>query len=213
MRLTQEQRKSLELMVSTYEKSLDQAQGYLVARGFSEDSCRRARLGVVNDPLPGDEDKHGRLSIPYLTRAGVVSVRYRCLREHNCSAEGCPKYLGRAGEDTRLYNVESFFGSESYIAVAEGELDALTLGQCGIPGVAVPGVSNWKPHFNRIFQDFGTIYVFSDGDDAGRKFGQRLASELRATVLTMPDGEDVNSMYVKEGGEWLRGRLGLQHQV
>lgn len=205
MRLTPEQRTWLEDATSRYQKNVDQARDYLEGRGLTWDTVHAARLGVVDDDSEGFG---GRLAIPYLTRGGVVSLRYRCIRDHACGDVGCFKYMDRPGAEVRLYGVETVFRANESLCVTEGEFDALTLHQMRIAAVAVPGAFHYKPHWRRIFEDFSNVVVLTDGDDAGRKFGNRLVTELRATVLAMPDGMDVNSAYLELGEEYLRGRLG-----
>lgn len=162
------------------------------------------RLGVVDEPLPGHENYKGRLVIPYLTKTGVVDVRFRAMGESDV------KYLGLPGAKTHLYNVLSTFNAQDSIAVCEGEIDTITLNKCGIPSVGVPGVNNWKKHYTRILQDFETVYVFADGDQPGADFAKNLARELSTvTVIQMPDGEDVNSVYCKGGPNAIRQRIGL----
>lgn len=167
------------------------------------------RLGVVVDPLPGDEPAEGRLAIPYLTRAGVVGIRYRCLADHDHGEQNCPKYWGYPGAESRLYNVAALFGSGDFVCITEGELDSEILVQIGLPSVGVPGASNWKKHFSRIFEDYTRVLVFADGDEAGRAFGKKVASEVEsATVIPMPDGLDVNEVFLHPdfGTHWLKSK-------
>src|SRR5579863_4946438 len=104
MKLSAEQRLLLEKSTATYEQNVDRAAPYLVARGFTEAVARSFRFGGVPDePLPGDETFRLRLSIPYLTPAGVVSLRFRCIDSHNCDEMGHPKYLGYPGSSTHLF--------------------------------------------------------------------------------------------------------------
>jgi DNA primase len=78
----------------------------------------------------------------------------------------------------------------------------------GIHAVGVPGVSNWKPHYSRILQDFEEVLVFADGDQAGRDFSKRLARDLDGvTIISCPEGEDVNSVYLNYGAGWFKERL------
>ncbi|SRR6266849_2558962 len=200
--LTASQRSSLESATRRYQESLHLAEEYLAARGFSEHTANTSRLGVVEDPVTGDESFRGRLSIPFVTRSGVVDIRYRCLQPHDCRAVGCPKYLGKSGASLRLFHVEGFFHQEDYICIAEGELDTLILGQCGLPAVGLPGASSWRSHYARIFEDYSRTFVFADGDKAGRKVGQKLQEEISATVIEMPSGADVNSHYLEVGPDW-----------
>ncbi len=158
----------------------------------------RARLGVVLEPLTGHETYINRLSIPYITRSGVVDIRFRSMDLSE------PKYMGMAGATTHLYNVSAFF-----ICICEGEIDTITLDSvCGIPAVGVPGVNNWKKHYTRLLQDFEQVFLFADGDNAGTDFGKSLSRELgNLVVVQMPEGEDVNSMYRKNGVDYFQQKI------
>ena len=210
MTLTQEQRNSLESLVSRYQTNLYVAAEYLDGRGITEATAVMERLGVLDEPLPKDPDAaYNRLAIPYVTRAGVVDVRYRCLREHDCGDSGCAKYLGRAGVSPRLYHVSSLVEAGSGICVAEGELDCVILNQLGYEAVGIPGVANWKPHWSRLFEDFERIVVFCDGDSAGVGFGKAWADRFPQSVelVQCDDGEDVNSTFIEEGPDWFERHL------
>ena len=164
-----------------------------------------ARLGVVLEPETGHEAFQGRLSIPYITKTGVVDLRFRSL---NPAVE--PKYMGMTGMETKMYNVIDTERAGDWIGVCEGELDTITLSHCiGIPCIGVPGANSWKKHYNRILADFERVFVFADGDQPGKEFATSLARELPVTIVTMPDGEDVNSVYVKYGADYIRERAGL----
>lgn len=197
------QRELLTRAAKYYYHAIDQAEDYLEERGIPLELARQARLGVVVDPFTGHENYQGRLSIPYITRSGVVDLRFRSLDGQD------PKYMGLPGATTHLYNVSSFFHAHDYIAVCEGEIDTLTLSLCcNIPAVGVPGVNNWKKHYNRLLQDFETVYVFSDGDQPGMDFAKSLVRELsNVTIIQMPDGEDVNSMFKKHGASYFHAKL------
>jgi DNA primase len=160
-------------------------------------------LGVVVNPVSGHEQFRGRLSIPYITPTGVVDIRFRSLGPEE------PKYMGLPGAKTGMYNVRGIWEALDSIAVCEGEVDALTLHQkVGIPAVGIPGANSWKRHYTRLLQDFETIYVFADGDQPGRDFAKNVAKELRGVVtLEMPEGEDVNSMYLQHGKDYFIKRM------
>lgn len=211
MKLTRQQRDSLELSTSLAEKHLDDAAEYLSGRGIHEESARSFRLGVVgDDALPGDEAYAGRLSIPYLTRSGVVDIRYRCIDTHDCRELGHPKYLGRPGAGLRIYGVlQGLFDSRDYLCVTEGELDALILWQCGLPAVGLPGASSWKPHYARVLEDYSRVFLFADGDEAGKKLARVVAENVIGCVpITMPPGMDVNDVLLTYGPGWLREKVG-----
>jgi DNA primase len=161
-------------------------------------SVLAGRLGVVIDPLPGHEQFRGRLAIPYITRSGVVDIRFRALGHEE------PKYLGLPGAKTHMYNVRAVMEAENSIAICEGEIDTMVLHyKVGIPAIGVPGANAWKKHYRRMLQDFDTIYVFADGDQPGQDFARSLAREMQGVVtLTLPEGEDVNSIFLQHGKEY-----------
>jgi DNA primase len=204
MLLSSEQRNLLEQSTDLYNQSLWRVEDYLVSRGLSLEFAAGERLGYVEDPLPGQEQFRGRLSIPYITRAGCVNLKFRSIEE----SDSGPKYLNLSGFETNLYHVESFFQAGEFICITEGEIDALSLVSIGIPAVGVPGVKAWKPFYRRCFEDYPVIFGFCDGDEPGRDFGQFLSREIKARPIHLPQGEDVNSLLISKGAEWLREKIG-----
>ena len=201
---SQSQRESLTRAAKFYHSALHEAEEYLAERGLTLEQATKARLGVVLEPLTGHEAYINRLAIPYLTRSGVVDLRFRSMDLSE------PKYMGLTGATTHLYNVGAFFRATSYISICEGEIDTITLDvACGIPAVGVPGVNNWKKHYTRLLQDFDKVFLFADGDSAGSDFAKHLAKELSNLVtVQMPDGEDVNCMYRTYGVEFFQQKIG-----
>jgi DNA primase len=199
------QKELLGLATRKYAESIYLAEDYLRSRGITMEVARLARLGVVNEPEAGHEAYAGRLAIPYITKTGVVDLRFRSL---NPAVE--PKYMGMVGSDTRMYNVLDIERAGDWIGVCEGELDTLTLSRCvGIPCVGVPGANSWKKHYTRLLADFERVFIFADGDAPGREFANSLAKELPVTIIGFPDGEDVNSAYTKYGAEFIREKAGI----
>lgn len=202
MKQSHEQRKSLEKASNHYEKSIHLAENYLNSRGLSLADAKRHQLGVVASPVVGHEMYEGRLSIPYLTPSGMVDLRFRAINHEE------PKYLSLPNSTTRLYNVKAFFEATNWICVCEGEIDTITLAKLGYPTVGIPGVKNIKPHHYRILADFERVYVFADGDSAGREFAKDLARKLAGVIqIQIPENEDVNSLFVKNGSQWFEERI------
>lgn len=210
MTLSSSVRASLEEATATYEQFVIEARMYLEQRGIDLGVADTYRLGVVGVPVVGHEMNEGRLSIPYLSKAGVVYLKFRCMEDHNCSDNGHSKYHNVTAP-TRIYNTLAFHKESSLIAIAEGEIDAIILdAMCDIPAVAIPGVQNWKKFYERCFVDYERVFVFADGDDAGKDFGKHVSSLIDGTtVIHMPQGMDVNSVYLEEGADGLRKRAGL----
>ena len=199
MKQSVSQKELLGKATEKYSQNIYQAEDYLKQRGIPLEIARLARLGVVVEPEVGHEAFIGRLSIPYITKTGVVDLRFRSL---NPAVE--PKYMGLTGAETKMYNVLDVDKANDIIGVCEGELDTLTMSACvGIPCVGVPGANSWKKHYTRLLADFQRVFVFADGDQPGTEFARSLARELPVTIVQMPDGGDVNSVYVSEGADFI----------
>jgi len=197
------QKELLGRAADKYAASIYQAEDYLKSRGIPMETARLARLGVVVEAEVGHEAYQGRLSIPYVTKTGVVDLRFRSL---NPAVE--PKYMGLTGADTKMYNVLDIERAGDFIGVCEGELDTLTMSSCvGIPCIGVPGANSWKKHYTRLLADFERVYVFADGDQPGKEFATSLARELPVTIVQFPDEEDVNSFYISNGAEAIRQKI------
>lgn len=155
--------------------------------------------------MSGHEWYRNRVVIPYSLYDGtVVSLRFRCGSDHDCKEAGHPKYLTEGGDITHLYNSPALFEPGDEIHLCEGEFDAMILSQCGRLAVASPGSQVTPAHHLRLLAGFSRIYVWGDGDDAGREFAARVRkTHRRATAVRLPQGEDVTSVYVKQGVEGL----------
>ncbi|WP_326827334.1 toprim domain-containing protein [Streptomyces sp. NBC_01751] len=201
----------LEEATARYEGGLagsPDAVAYLKSRGLSEDSAASYRLGYVENPLPGHELSRGKLAIPYLTRAGVVTIRFRRLGD----GDG-PKYLSAPGDPPRIYNADALLTPSDHIAICEGEFDAIAATQAGIPAVGIAGVSAWKSYFARCFKGYRAVYLLADADDKGQglEFAEKVAEQIKnARISPMPDGHDVNSFVLANGPEALLDQLEIK---
>lgn len=202
------QRASLEARIQAAEANLAGAgMGYLISRGITTETARRFRLGC--DP------QTGRLTIPYLSPAGPWHVKYRCIAHDNCKQVHADKYSYDPGSGQHLYNASTLLDAER-VVVVEGELDAVTAEQAGVPAVAFPGAQTWQrnTHWRWCFDSCIEITVVADGDEPGRKAAGVVAESLRRAVqadvdvAVLPDGEDTNSLIGSRGvGAWL-GEIG-----
>ena len=205
MKQNASQKDLLDKATTKYAGNIYQAEDYLRSRGIPLEIARLVSLGVVAEPEVGHEAFTGRLSIPYITKTGVVDLRFRSL---NPAVE--PKYMGMTGAETKMYNVLDVERAGDYIGVCEGEIDTLTISRCvGIPCVGVPGANSWKKHYTRLLADFERVFVFADGDQPGTEFARSLARELPVTIIQLPDGQDVNSMFVQEGAGYFHQKMDI----
>ena len=211
--LSQEQAKSLQEAAHHYAEAIsDEALVYLAGRGISEDTARAFSLGTVVDPHPGHEQFEGWLSIPYVSALGI----YQCVKFRRLD-DGKPKYGQPIGQKLHIYNVADCLADKQYIAICEGELDAVVMSaEVGIPAVGIPGVAAWKPYYSKLFLGFDTVFVIGDNDDKedgtnpGAEFSRRVASEvINSQIVQLPQGMDVNEYYLTNGAESVRELLGV----
>ncbi len=203
MRLSNSQRQFLLQATQRYAGTIELAKEYLSSRHLSVEEANIFHLGVVADPLPGHELYKGRLAIPYITPSGVVDIRFRAMHNED------PKYMGLVGAKTTMFNTKACFVADKYICVTEGEFDCIMMGvKTQHPTIGIPGANNWKPHYAKILDDFEIVIVLADGDAAGLEFGKKISRELgNVNIISMPEGEDVNSMMVKRGSDWIDERI------
>jgi DNA primase len=201
-------REYLARAVTDYAAKLDHVIPYLESRGIRRDTAERWQLGYVETPLPGHEDFVGRLAIPYLTPAGPLCIKFRCVESHDCKAAGCVKYLGEPNEN-RLFGVWNFrHTDDSVIHICEGELDAIVATQAGVRAVGVPGATQWRGYWDHLFEGYDEVVLIRDGDAAGRKMSETLMGRLpNLRTVKMPEGEDVSSFVLANGGAALIERI------
>jgi DNA primase len=204
-RLSKSQRELLARATENYETQLPEILPYLTSRGITEETARMFRLGLVKEPEPGHEPYIGRLAIPYITPAGIIDIRFRSL-----NTDGGPKYMSRPGASTHIYNIQALQSESDVLAICEGEIDTIIATQCGFAAVGLPGANNWKQFYSRVLADWSKIMLFCDGDNAGREMAKNISRELdNVFPIFMPDGCDVNDVYLNEGADGLRKRASV----
>lgn len=213
--LTASHQRAMEAAVDQYARNVTVAQEWLAARGIEDASVVTYRLGVVDEPIPGHERYKGMLCIPYLDQfTRVTQVRFRCLQDHDCKERFHGKYETMPGDPSRIWNIGAFASFGDVLHVTEGEFDAMILSQLGFNAVGCPGVSTWKPRHTVGARGFNAVYVWGDGDRAGREFNAQMYQTLpNARLISMPDGHDITSLHQSEGAESVRERFEESHRL
>lgn len=213
---------SLEEATSEYQNQLFESPGasLLLERGIDHKTIEHFRLGYVSNPLSGDEDYKGYLSIPYITVSGVVALRFKRVGNYG------PKVLSRSLAVSRPYNVGALKKSVP-IFLAEGEPDTWAAFQCGLYVVGIPGVETWNedtgPVWARMFRFCSRVeggpglYILQQGDTkilredktAAQMMSDRIRANISAEVIEFPDGYDVDSMRQEFGEQYVREWVGL----
>jgi DNA primase len=148
------------------------------------------------------------IAIPYLTRSGVVTIRFRRMGD----GDG-PKYRSVPGDPPRIYNANALLVPSDHIAICEGEFDAIAATGTGIPAVGIAGVSAFKSYFARCFKGYKAVFMLADGDDKGQgmEFAEKLAEQIKnLRICPMPAGHDVNSFVLANGPEALLDLLEIK---
>lgn len=176
---------------------------YAESRGLGE-VASALKLGEVSaSPRPEHRRYAGRLVIPSFSARGTVcDMALRCMKDHDCGAEGCPKYLFLPGVPKRLYGLDDLALGGSTIHIAEGHPDRMTLKACGLPALGVAGVNAWKQYHARLLAGYEQVFFWAQADDKGQSegLGERIRSSFsRVSVILVESGEDLNSFYVKHG--------------
>lgn len=218
---SQRQRELLASATTEYTNHVETALPYLMSRGITADMAERWQLGYVKEPLSSHERFKGYLAIPYITPAGPVAMKFRCI---SCTGkcEGHPKYDSTRGEGTYLFNAQALTDGPEVVAITEGELDAISGEMAGIPTVGISGATKWLSHWEFVFETADLVIVFLDGDEprvasdgkiippASQLFERNVLGKLsNARSVQLPLGEDVNSVVCKFGAGRLREMAGL----
>lgn len=226
LRNTEQQvRRILTLTANYYHSKLSaEARSYLADRGFSEDTISRFQIGYASGGLRQrllDEERipndlairagvliesdgkvrdyfYKRIIFPNSVRGQVVHLTGRSLDDQQA------KYLHLSGKVVHLFN-EADAGASDVI-LCEGVPDCLSATQAGYRAVGVYGTLQFKEEHVDLFSRAQTVYVCMDGDEAGRKATERIGTLLadKAVIVTLPDGQDVNSFLASRGPEEFR---------
>lgn len=165
---------------------------WLARRGLYHSAVEKFRLGYDGE----------RITIPYFDWYGrVTDVTRRSLNG------GEPKYLRTANVPFMVRQANA-----DRLILCEGEIDTITAHMAGFKAMGVPGAKAWEAYWAYLLRDCSVIIAF-DGDDEGRRATARVYQDLKSLgvevkAAQLPDGEDVNSLWLKGGRELLDQAFG-----
>jgi DNA primase len=167
---------------------------------------------------PYDRFRH-RIIFPIESTSGkVLAFGGRVLGE---SGKGVPKYLN-SPESPVYHKGKVLYGlswaknairREEGALVVEGYMDAVSLAAEGIENVVAPlGTSMTEDQASLISRYCNRVFILFDSDVAGLRATFRagdilLAAGLHPAVVTLPPGEDPDTIIQKEGPEGIREYL------
>lgn len=184
---------------------------YLSTRGISEETAKA--LGVCS----GQKffKKSGKeleaIGFPYHHQGRVTAIKWRSISTKEFTQDGSAQTLFLAdriqpGQD---------------VVITEGEIDALSFWQAGIPAVSIPSGAlsegtaddaarlKWLSHHDELINKAENVFLAVDMDGPGQTTANELArriGKLKCWRISFPgDCKDANDTLVKLGAEALAG--------
>lgn len=130
---------------------------------------------------------------PYLRDGVLVNVKYRNVAEKKDMRQ-------EGGAEPCLFGWHLIDPKVRTIAITEGEIDAMSLHQCGVPALSVnagAGNHQWIENDWQRLERFSEILVFFDNDEPGNKGAQEIIHRLGAERCKRV------SIPTKDANEWL----------
>ncbi|MEU8621443.1 toprim domain-containing protein [Streptomyces sp. NPDC048623] len=142
------------------------------------------------------------LAIPYLDKGGKpLTIRFRCLQEHNHRDFFHGKYNTIKDDIPRMYGIDAIHQAGDTIDITEGELDRAILRKLGLFAVAAPGANMWQGRHRRMLAGFSKVRVWGDPDEAGAEFSSKICRQLRTAQAMRLRVGDVTETYLAGGAE------------
>ncbi|MDE2451993.1 MAG: AAA family ATPase [Burkholderiales bacterium] len=173
---------------------------WLASRGITDETIAAFKIGEQI------RDGKAYAVFPYLREGELVNAKYR-------NPDDKRDMRQEAGAEPCLFGWHLVDPKARSIAVTEGEIDAMTLHQQGIPALSVnAGASNhqWIESDWERLERFSEILVCFDDDDAGRKGAAEVVQRLGAErcKLVKFGAKDANQWLMDgAGGEDFHGAV------
>jgi twinkle protein len=172
-------------------------------RKISNNTLLRLKVTEATEYMPALEKEVPVICFNYYRKEELVNIKFRG-----------PKKSFKLSKNAELifYNLDAIQGEDECVIV-EGEIDCLTLHECGIYNViSVPnGASKGQQRLEYLdncfhyFTQMKKIVLAVDNDQPGQQLREELARRLgyeRCYQVEYPTGcKDVNDILVKEGNE------------
>lgn len=163
---------------------------WLSARGLEESTINAFKVCQIV------ESGHIKAAFPYLRDGELINVKKRNIADKKDMRQ-------EAGAEACLFGWHLIEPKQRSIAITEGEIDAMTLHQAGIPALSVnqgAGAHQWIDNDWSRLERFSDIYLCYDSDEAGQKGAKEVANRLgleRCRIVTFPK-KDAND-YLQAG--------------
>lgn len=161
---------------------------WLIGRGISEITIADFKIAEQS------RDGKNIAVFPYLRDGELVNVKYRDIDDKRAMRQ-------EAGAEPCLFGWHLIKPRDRSVAITEGEIDAMTLHQCGIPALSVnagAGNHQWIENDWERLERFSEIFVCFDDDGPGQKGAHEVMQRLgldRCKPVKFP---------AKDANQWLQ---------
>ena len=184
---------------------------FLLSRGISRSTADAAQLFAAEKYFRKLDRTAKCIGFPYFKEGKMVAAKYRAIESKDFSQD--------AGGAHEFWNIDSV--KPGPIIIVEGEIDALTLMECGIENVvSVPAGAPMKVkdgridasedkkfdfvwNANEVLSKAPYVIIATDNDIPGQALAEELARRIGKDRcrLTKFDSKDFNEVYLAEGAE------------
>ena len=188
---------------------------YLKSRGISQETADKMRLFSAEKYFARLNKKTQAVGFPYYRGGALTAAKYRSIDDKD--------FIQDAGGAHDLFGIDNVDPTKPLIIV-EGEIDALTLIECGIENaVSVPGgaplkVSDGKVHpsedrrfsfiwnANDIIQAVPSVIIATDNDVPGQALAEELARRIGKDKCKLVKliHKDLNDLFLADGKDAVR---------
>jgi len=184
------------------------------SRGITQKTLTDLSVSEGSEFMPQTGKEENTIKFNYFMGSQLINVKYR---------DGRKNFKLYKGAEKVFYNINSIVGHESCVIV-EGEIDALSLHEAGVPNVvSVPNGATLN-HNNLdyldncidYFEDKTKVILAVDADEPGTMLKQEFIRRLGAEVcflVDFKDCKDANEFLVKYGKDDLKNVIHIATQV
>ena len=133
------------------------------------ENARKFKKAFITKFRIGAQDEN-TIMLPYFKAGKIVNIKYRTLDK---------KMWQEKEAEPALYNRDNCSGAQ--LIITEGEFDTIAFAHYDLDAVSVPsGASDtrWIEHEWEYLQQFKSIYLAVDQDEAGQKAANKMATRL-----------------------------------
>jgi len=167
---------------------------YLRSRGIPDATLKAYRVAEQPGRLrfPQLADNAGVMVFPYLRDGQLLNCKYLALAR----PDGKKQTLQEGGCEPCLFGWQAIPATVRTVVITEGEIDAMTLHQFGIPALSVPmgggggAKQDWIESDYDHLQRFDVIYLAMDRDEPGRQAAAEIVRRLgaeRCRIVEWPE--------------------------